>query len=207
LRGQCQLAARDKVELSRLAPDLQHNGAHRIASERVGGRSQRMFDVGGVDGDEKAWIKAEFGKPTHRDGTCFNFREILSDPNHRPSRGNAAREPRDEARRSRALSSDLRKHLVNGAQSESALQACIGLRMPEGHLARAIRLAMAFDAPDVVAQNRKLLCCAHLHDAPRPSEKLMSPIRFLENQKLAHLFMICSNIKLTEPEESIELAI
>jgi hypothetical protein len=32
-------------------------------------------------------------------------------------------------------------------------------------------------------------------------------IRFLENQKLAHLFMICSNIKLTDPEESIELAV
>src|SRR6478736_3208520 len=27
-----------------------------------------------------------------------------------------------------------------------------------------------------------------------------------ENQRLAHLFMICSNIKLTAPEESIELA-
>jgi hypothetical protein len=50
-------------------------------------------------------------------------------------------------------------------------------------------------------------CCVHHHDAPRPSEKLMSPIRFLENQKLAHLFMICSNIKLTDIEESIELAV
>jgi hypothetical protein len=27
-----------------------------------------------------------------------------------------------------------------------------------------------------------------------------------ENQRLAHLFMICSNIKLTAPLESIELA-
>jgi hypothetical protein len=50
-------------------------------------------------------------------------------------------------------------------------------------------------------------CCAHHHDAPRPSEKLMSPIRFLENQKLAHLFMICSNLKLTGTEESIELTV
>ena len=35
----------------------------------------------------------------------------------------------------------------------------------------------------------------------------MSPIRLLENQKLAHLFMICSNIKLTDIGESIELTI
>jgi hypothetical protein len=27
------------------------------------------------------------------------------------------------------------------------------------------------------------------------------------NPKLAHLFMVCSNIKLTEPMESIELAL
>jgi len=30
---------------------------------------------------------------------------------------------------------------------------------------------------------------------------------FEENQKLAHLFMICSNIKLTGPKESMGLAI
>jgi hypothetical protein len=79
-----------------------------------------MFDVGGVDGDEKARIKAEFGKAAHRDGTCFNLVKILPDPNHRPPRGDAAREPRDKAGRSRALPSGLRKHLVNGAQREAA---------------------------------------------------------------------------------------
>jgi hypothetical protein len=66
---------------------------------------------------------------------------------------------------------------------------------------------MRLETLDAVAQRRKIMCCAHLHDAPRPSEKLMSPIRFLENQKLAHLFMICSNLKLTGTEESIELTV
>jgi hypothetical protein len=37
--------------------------------------------------------------------------------------------------------------------------------------------------------------------------KIWTACRFKENQKLAHLFMICSNIKLTGIEESIELAV
>jgi hypothetical protein len=151
LRGQCQFAAGDKVELPRLAPDLQHDRAYRIAGERVGRRSQGMLDVGGVDGDEKARIKTEFGKPGHRNRARFNLVKILTDPNHWPSRGDAAREPRDKARRSRALPTGLPKHFVNDAQSEPSLQARIRLRMPKRHLARAIRLAMAFDTFDVAA--------------------------------------------------------
>jgi hypothetical protein len=89
LRGQCQLATGDKVELSRLAPDLQYDGAHRIAGECIGGRSQGMVDVGGMDADEKARIETEFGKPAHRDGARFDFREILPDPDHRTPRGHA----------------------------------------------------------------------------------------------------------------------
>jgi hypothetical protein len=89
LRGQCQLAAGDQVELSRLAPDLQHDGAHRIAGERISGRSQCMVNVGDVDTDETTRIEAKFGKPAHRDGARFNFRKILPDPNHRPPRGHA----------------------------------------------------------------------------------------------------------------------
>jgi hypothetical protein len=151
LRGQCQFAAGDKIELSRLAPDLQHDRTHRIAGERVGGRAQCMVHVRGADGDQKAWIETQFGKPAHRNGACFNFREILPDPHRRPPRGDAAREPHDKAGRHSALSSGLRKHLVSRAQSQPAVQACIGLRVSERHLARAIRLAMAFDALDVAA--------------------------------------------------------
>jgi hypothetical protein len=33
------------------------------------------------------------------------------------------------------------------------------------------------------------------------------PSLVFENQKLAHLFMICSNIKLTGPEESIGIGV
>jgi hypothetical protein len=89
LRGQCQLAAGDKIELSRLAPELQYDGAHRIAGERIGGRPQCVVDVSGANGDEKARIKTEFGKPAYRDGPRFDFREILPDPNHRTPRGHA----------------------------------------------------------------------------------------------------------------------
>ena len=151
MRGQCQLAAGDKVELSRLAPDFQHDGAHRIAGERVGSRSQCMLDISGVDTDETTRIQTEFGKPAHRDGARFNFREILPDPNHRPPRGHAPRDPRDKSGRHSALPSGFRKHLVHGAQSESALQARIRLRMSEPHPARRVRLTTGLEALDVVA--------------------------------------------------------
>jgi hypothetical protein len=36
LRGQRQLAARHQIELPRLAPELEHDGAERIASKRIG---------------------------------------------------------------------------------------------------------------------------------------------------------------------------
>jgi hypothetical protein len=41
----------------------------------------------------------------------------------------------------------------------------------------------------------------------RRSLKVDAALARKENQKLAHLFMICSNIKLTGPQESIELGI
>ena len=38
-------------------------------------------------------------------------------------------------------------------------------------------------------------------------QKIWTASQFKENQKLAHLFMICSSLKLTGTEESIELAV
>jgi hypothetical protein len=151
LCGQCQLAACDEVDLLRFAPNLQHDGAHRIAGQRVGGRPQRLINVNGADGDEKTRIKTKLGKPVHRDGPCFDFREILPDPNHGSPRGHAPCEPRDKAGRCRALSSGFRKHLVHRAQSQAALQAGIGFRMSERHLARGISRIMRLDAFDAAA--------------------------------------------------------
>ena len=151
LRGQCQLAAGDEIDLFRLAPDLQHDGAHRIAGQGVGRCPQRLIDVGCADRDEKTRVKAKLGKPVHRDRACFDFRKILPDPNYRSPRGHAPGKPRDKAGRHRALPAGLRKHLVHGAQNQPALQMCVGLRMSERHLAQATRRAMRLDAFDVAA--------------------------------------------------------
>src|SRR6185437_386338 len=45
LRGQGQLAARDKVELLGLPPDFQHHRAQRITGERIRRRAQRALDI------------------------------------------------------------------------------------------------------------------------------------------------------------------
>jgi hypothetical protein len=141
--------------LPRLAPHLQHDGTHSIAGQRVGCRPQRVVDVGSVDADEKARIKTELGKPVHRDGACFNFREILPDPDYRPPAGHTPCKPCDKAGRRSALPACIRKHLVYGTQSEPALQVCVGLDVSERHLARRMRRAMRLDAFDATAQGGK----------------------------------------------------
>jgi hypothetical protein len=136
LRGQRQLAAGDKVERPRLAPNLQHDDANRIAGQRVGDRPQRLIRISGAYTDEKARIETQFSQPAHRDGACFNLGEILPDPNDGPPHGRATRKPRDKARRRDTLPAGIRKHLVHGPQSEPALQACIDIRMSKHYPAR-----------------------------------------------------------------------
>jgi len=51
-RGQCELAAGDEIKLARLPPDFQHDGAERIAGQRVGGGPQRGVGVGGTHGHQ-----------------------------------------------------------------------------------------------------------------------------------------------------------
>jgi hypothetical protein len=62
---------------------------------------------------------------------------------------------------------------------------------------------MCLNTLDAVAQSRDRACscAAHTHR----SSKDLDASQFKENQKLVHLFMICSNIKLTDAEESIDV--
>jgi hypothetical protein len=159
LRRQRQLAAGNEVELSRLAPDFQHDDANRIAGERVGGRSQRSVHIGCAHRHEKTWIETEFGEPAHRHRARFKLGEILSYPHQWPMWTfrcrHPAREPGDKTGRRGTLPAGVRKHFVHGCQSETALQRRVGIRMAERHPARRIRLAMRLDALDTAAQSRK----------------------------------------------------
>ena len=136
LRRQRQFAAGDEVELSRLAPDFQHDDANRIAGQCVGGRPQRNFHIGGAHGHQEARIKAEFGQSAHRHRTGFDFREILPHPYQRPPCRHPPGKACDEPRRRGALPARLRKHFVDRPQSETALQRRVDVRMPERHPAR-----------------------------------------------------------------------
>ena len=57
LRGQCELAAGDEIELARIAKDFQHDGAERIAGQRIRRAAQRGLDIGGAHGDQTARIR------------------------------------------------------------------------------------------------------------------------------------------------------
>jgi len=103
LRGQRQLAARNEIELARLAPDFQHHGAERIAGERIRRGFQRALDIDGAHRDEAARIEAKLGKPAHRQRARLELAKILPHPDQRPPGRDARRKPRDKAGRRRAL--------------------------------------------------------------------------------------------------------
>jgi hypothetical protein len=69
-----------------------------------------------------------------------------------------------------------------------------------------MQVAMRLDALDVAAQS-----CERVHaragHAPLPLLMMAAIWLRQENQWLAQLFMICSNIKLTAPEESIRIGL
>jgi hypothetical protein len=162
LRRQGQLAAGDEIELPRIAPDLQHHGAERIAGQRVGGGAQRRVHVGGPHRHQAARIETEFGQSAHRQRAGFNFGEILPHPQQRPAGRHPSRQASDKSRRRGALSS-FGEHLVHRADSETALQRCIHVCMPEQHPAGPVRLAMRLDALDAASQSRKHVyaCAGH----------------------------------------------
>ena len=140
LRRQRQFAAGNEVELSRLAPDFEHDDADRIAGQRVRGRPQRNFHIGRVHRHQEARIETEFGQPAHRHRTCFNRGEILPYPYQRPMWkfrcGCPACEPCDKTGCRRALPAGVCKHFVECSQGETAPKRRVGVRMPERHPAR-----------------------------------------------------------------------
>jgi hypothetical protein len=119
-RGQRELAAGDEIELARLPPDFQHDGAERIAGQRVGGGPQRGVGVGRTHGHQQPRIEAQFAKPAQRQRARFNFRKILPYPDQRPARRHPSRQPRDEARGRRALVA-LGENLMHGGERETAV--------------------------------------------------------------------------------------
>jgi hypothetical protein len=95
----------------------------------------------------------------------------------------------------------LGKHLVHRGEREATPQRRIRTGMSERRLVKGVSIAMRFEALDVAAQIRKRAhaCAHHAHCSQNFGRGGFS----LMNPRLAHLFMICSNIKLTEPTESI----
>ncbi len=164
LRGKRQFAARREIELSRLPPYFQHDSAKRIARQRIRSRSQRTVHVGGAHRHEKPRIETELGKSAHRHRARFNLGEILPYPHQWPHARRPARKPGNKTGRRSALTAGFCKHLVDGCQSESALQHRVGILMPELHLSGRTGLPMRLDALDIFAQSRKRpYSCALLH--------------------------------------------
>jgi hypothetical protein len=190
LRRQGQFTARHEVELPRLAPDLQHHGAERVAGERVGRRPQRAFTIGRAHRHEATRIKAELRKPAHRQRARFNFGKILPHPDQRPARRDPPGEACDESGRHRALMS-LGKYLMHRGYCEAAAQHRIRLNMAERSALRRMQIAMRLDAFDVAAQSRKRIhaCAGH---APLPLVMMAVLFTSLGSRKRTSDWLNCS---------------
>ena len=161
-RGQCKFTAGDEIELTRLPPDFQHDGAERIAGQRVGGGPQRGVGIGRAHGHEQPRIEAQFAKPAQRQRTRFNFRKILPHPDQRPARRHPSRQPCNEARGRRALMA-LGEHFMHRGERKPALQHSIRCRMAERDLVEVMRIAMRLQALDASAQSCKRACACGAH--------------------------------------------
>ena len=153
-RRQRQLAAGDQIELAALAKTLQHHAAQRVAGERVRGGAQSRLDIGRPHRDEAARIEPEFVPATHCECASLALGKILPDPQQRPVRADAPRQPCDEAGRRGTLAS-LAEHLVQRAARQPSLQCSIGLGMPQWNPIGCVGIRMRLDAFDAAAQMRK----------------------------------------------------
>ena len=163
MRCQRQLAAGDKIELSRFAPDFQHHDTQRIAGQRVGRRLQCGVHIRRAHGHEDARIETKFGQSTHRQRTRFNLGEILTHPDHGPPGCRPPRKARDKPGRRGTLPAGLSEHLVHRPQGEAALQRRIRVGMAERHPVRQVRIAVRLDVLDAATQSRKRAraCAGH----------------------------------------------
>ena len=166
LGGQCKFTAGDEIELACLPPDFQHDGAERIAGQRVGGGPQRGVGVRRAHRHEQPRIETQLAKPAHRQRTGFYFRKILPHPDQRPARRHPSCEPRDEARGRRALMA-LGEHFMHHCCRKPAAQHSIRCRMAKRDLVEVMRIARRFQPFDAPAQIRKRACACGAH-APLP---------------------------------------
>jgi hypothetical protein len=172
LRGQCQLAAGDEIELARFAPDFQHHDANRIAGQRVGGRAQRGIHVGGAHAHQQPRIETEFGQPAHRQRARFNLGKILTDPHQWPPCRRPPRKASDEPGRRGALPS-FGEDFVHRGYREAALQGRVRIRMSECHPGQRHGVSRRLDALDAAAQTRKraYACASHAPLLPKSLDR------------------------------------
>jgi hypothetical protein len=175
-----------------LPPDFQHDGAERIAGERIGGGPQRGVHIGRAHRHQQARIEAEFGQSAHRQRARFNLGEVLTHPNQRPPCRHPPRKARDKTGRRGTLPAGIGEHLVHRTYGEAALQRRIGVGMPERRPPGRAGVAMRLDALDTAAQSRKRARACACH-ARRSFRRGLGRRRFSTvNPQPAHLFMICS---------------
>ena len=184
-RGQREFAAGDEIELAGLSPDFQHDGAERIAGQRVGSGPQRGVGVGRAHGHEQPWIEPQLAKPADRQRTRFNFRKILPHPDQRPARRHSSCKASDEARGRRALMA-LGEYFMHRRDRETAAQRRIRCRMAERDLVEIRRIAMRLEPFDASSQIRKRACACAAH---APLLEKISPLPLFPGEPAAGPFV------------------
>ena len=139
-RGQRQLAAGDEIELPRLAPDFQHDGAERIAGKRVGGGTQRGLAVGARArsraGADRGRVRASRSSTARR----IRFPQNPAAPRPAARARDPPRDASDKTGRRRALMA-FGKHFMHRGHREPAAQHRIRPAWPSATLFERVRIA------------------------------------------------------------------
>jgi hypothetical protein len=154
--------------MPRLAPDLEHHGAQRVAGERIGRRAQRTLHIGGAHRHHQARVKAEFRNPVHRQRARFALAKIHPDPQQRPLHQDPRGQAQDKAGGAGAVPAPFGEHLMHRTQGKTALQRAIGLVMAKRYAVDGISAVMRLETCKLPAQNRKRPHACARHRAAFP---------------------------------------
>ena len=155
-RGQRQPPARNQIQRTHLAPDIEDDSTQCIAGQRIGSGPQRRLGILRPHRHQKARIEPKLLQSVHGQRAGFPFRKILPHPHQRSSPDQAMGNACDETCGRRAIPAAVREHFMQRPAHQPALQHRVHRGMAEGYARKTVRLALK--ASDGSPQGRKRAC-------------------------------------------------
>lgn len=144
--GERQAAAGDKIDILRIAPELEHDRAERPAGQSFQSRPQAAIRIGRAHDHNALRIETEIEQPRHRKLAERERREILANPENGTAAGNPYRQSGRKTRGRHALPFLRCEDFMQDAGFQPALQDGIRARMPERYHGIGPNQRLGFEA-------------------------------------------------------------